>query len=1274
MKIEAKNKIKESIEYLKRYSAYDDNINKAIRCINEAIEIIKNEEPSSPSVPSIPDDIVYDNPTYGDKVITTNGEIYTISKLFDEGSPYYTDNQGKDEVYYNNEEQRWYLNKRIGITQTININYTSTNDKEFIKLYDANGTIMHKVVWGTTMNYDNFGVNVENEKVLTTARDIGDIPEGAIAIVAYNTTDKFLIRNPNGVSPEIVSELLSNQTIRYYLENEILDIPLLKKGETISVKSITLNKHSIGLDKNSTYKVKYNVYPTTATNKKVNLYSSDENIAIVDNTGNIQTLSDGEVTITAVTEDGNYKDKISIYVNNNTTEEQLFKGAYIQIYYYNWKPFSDEEIIIPYYIDDNNLSWYQEDNTNKTFTLIVNIDGKDTRYENIKAGDNEINLGILSEGEHYFSLQGIDNSNGAYGMRIFKEIWCVNRDTYPISESETYIMNNTDLSTYNINNTNAEDDNSCENTKLGLNQLMNNCKEQGFRKLVLLPGTYRVNCPSREDCIIIPTDFTLDLNGSTIKRKPDLSASATYGKTTIRMIDCHDSHVINGTIEDDSQERIDAGADGYSYSLPNGEGFNTLYSTGGRYWSYEDLIIKNAVGHSSLNLKSGNSSDFMSSKYSFDETKQSIINDEDKNIEKCYILNGVKYPSEKYVTSEMIDIKEKFNKCGYLMFGNNSGYAYIRGISQEVYYHFYNEDMEFVTSICTMQYRVCRIPYGCRYVRVTINSYEDHLGGGYIYYAETGSNIAYKNIAYENCRTTALAPTTSRGLLIEGCSYKDCGRKITPSSLDFEDGWQQSIDVYYRNNTLVSNNAGSSATVITVAGVNHVYENNINHTVTGDSTIGNGSIIFKHLVTGSVVRNNDDIAISGHRYYSQYSKFNRIYNNKALRGSIANWNNNLTDNDELHEAIAPSSVIKNCYLPSGASGDIDFRNFIFRKCNINGAINNCVAENCNISGGYYFSNNMIAKNCNFYNFDDINTQIELGFNSLNKHFEFTECAFKSPVSIRSHNSFNSGLWDNCTFEKEVTINTENATVSKYQIQFNNCIFKENIIINIGTNTYAQFNNCTFLRDKTFYKNAEERCEFNDSVPTNIGYIKLTPSLDYMNINNKYNLDVYTLPMNISDENLIYTFSENGVTFNKVKSEIISTTAKDITITCTDSISNATNSCLIHFVDVDYSIGYINNDGNISNTVGWFSDNRYIEISGAITVTSECSVGIKGIRITEYDSNKNIVENNTIATSTRSVTKSLNSNTRFIRIGFNTNAARETKLPELFSTYSVTNNL
>ena len=30
-----------------------------------------------------------------------------------------------------------------------------------------------------------------------------------------------------------------------------------------------------------------------------------------------------------------------------------------------------------------------------------------------------------------------------------------------------------------------------------------------------------------------------------------------------------------------------------------------------------------------------------------------------------------------------------------------------------------------------------------------------------------------------------------------------------------------------------------------------------------------------------------------------------------MRGGIGNWDNNLTDNDELHETIAPPSIIKN---------------------------------------------------------------------------------------------------------------------------------------------------------------------------------------------------------------------------------------------------------------------------------------------------------------------------------------------------------------------------
>ena len=975
-------------------------------------------------------------------------------------------------MYYKNEEQRWYLNKRVGITQTINIDYSSTNAREFIKLYDANGVITHKVVWGTTMNYDYFGVNVENEKVLTTARDIGEVPEGGIGIVAYNTIDRFLIRNPNGVPPEIVSELLSNQTIRYYLENEILGIPLLKQGETINVSSVSFKSHAIGISSNiNNKKLEYTVYPTTATNKAINFYSLNENIAKIDNYGNITPVSEGETDIIVETVDGNYSDKTKLFINQNINKEQFFTGAYIQIYYYDPKPFSDTEVIIPYFIDDYEQTGYQQNNTNKTFTLIVIVDGAETRYENIKAGDNEINLGILSEGEHWFSLQGIDNSNNSYGMRIYKEVWCVNRETYPIQESEIYYLNETDLTSYSINNSNAEDDVSCENTKLGLNKLMTNCKNEGFRKLVLLPGTYRVNCTSRDDCLIIPSNFTLDLNGSTIKRKPDI-VTVTTGKSTFLLDNCIDSHIINGYVEDDRQERIDAKMDWYSLSNPCGEGFNTFYIRGGRYWSLENLKVSQAVGHGTITTAGKIVGDVLQKKYEFDT---SIINDinEDSIIEKCYILNGIKYYDDNYVTNEMKDLKDW--KSQYINFGQTAGYSYFRGLSQTVYYHFYNEYKEFVTSIPSMQYRPIRIPEGCRYVRATILSKASDMEGGMFFIDEQGTNNAIRNNEYSNCRTTVIAPTRSRGLLIEGNSYNECGQKITPSALDFEDGWQQSIDVYYRKNNLISGSK-STATVITVAGVNHVYEGNINHN-------NNGRIILKALVTGCVVRNNNDnMSLINYQGLNNYSCFNRFYNNTNMAVKVETSTLNET-NITLGETL-PTTVIRDSKIIEGVNGNKNGKfettdRLVYYKCYIKGGANYVTCKECNIYPQPYIGDGTIKMyNCNFYNFDDIDTEIRVSFNGANAYRLFKECSFNSPTWLSAHNNFNSGIFEDCIFNKKTSINPNYSANNKGDLVFRNCHFKDELEIKIvRDDCYVVFENCSFDNGYIFKNYGETNSVF-----------------------------------------------------------------------------------------------------------------------------------------------------------------------------------------------------
>lgn len=76
------------------------------------------------------------------------------------------------------------------------------------------------------------------------------------------------------------------------------------------VKKITLNKSSITLNrgaKNITYQLKKSIKNKNATYKCVSWYSSNKNVATVDNNGKVTVLKKGTVTITAKAKDGSNK-------------------------------------------------------------------------------------------------------------------------------------------------------------------------------------------------------------------------------------------------------------------------------------------------------------------------------------------------------------------------------------------------------------------------------------------------------------------------------------------------------------------------------------------------------------------------------------------------------------------------------------------------------------------------------------------------------------------------------------------------------------------------------------------------------------------------------------------------------------------------------------------------------------------------------------------------------------------------------------------------------
>ena len=69
---------------------------------------------------------------------------------------------------------------------------------------------------------------------------------------------------------------------------------------------------------------------------------------------------------------------------------------YIAINYYSPKIEDTQEVIIPFYASDFYQKEYAKDDTSENLTLRYEIDDK-VGYKTIKAGDNEINFGVLKK-------------------------------------------------------------------------------------------------------------------------------------------------------------------------------------------------------------------------------------------------------------------------------------------------------------------------------------------------------------------------------------------------------------------------------------------------------------------------------------------------------------------------------------------------------------------------------------------------------------------------------------------------------------------------------------------------------------------------------------------------------------------------------------------------------------------------------------------------------------------------------------------------------------
>ena len=722
----------------------------------------------------------------------------------------------------------------------------------------------------------------------------------------------------------------------------------------------------------------------------------------------------------ATTEDNTENPSEPVTPETLTTTDMYEKVPYVSTYYFEPKPDCNEDVIIPIYITDYEQSEYLKNDDTKTIDLLYEVDGEEHYIRNMKLGDNEVNLGKLPEGEHYFALQAIDRTSGLRSHKLYNDLLAVDPEKEKITAAQTYTITDEDLAQYSINKESSTEERDMENTRNGLNQLFVDIQQKGYRKCILPKGTYRISSldPNRADHISIPSYLTVDMNGSTFKLDTVLE---DRGAILVTFDQAIDAHLVNGTVEGDRFERKELGLEqGYL-----GEGINTIGIGGGKYCSIDNLVVKNTTGHT------------------FGVTGVFEAGVWPSGFSHVKIVDGEEVEDESCSTCDMADITKIKEKSDYVMVGECFGYRGLKGESPIVYIHFYDEDEKFLETVTAYQYRKIRIPENAKYARATYLGDVQTSNTAMFFYKDYGSYHSITNIDFYDTRTTAIA-SAGNNILIENCTYTRCGNSITPSSVDFEDGYQECQDIYYRNN--IDKERPGTATVIDNTGYNHVYENLKGHSM--------------HLRTGNVgcvVRNVDDIEGTEIRWTTgniRTSKFCRNYNNKTRLNDMTNG---------ASEVPLSEHKVKNCVMAStGGTGSIN--SILYEDCifyNLWGR--NIVCRNCTIYETGYLYNNIYFYDCIFGK-EDSEEEIPIRINHVDGERIFENCRFKGKTVIGSNNS---AKFTKCVFDDVRLIANLYPEEQTSGVVYDDCTMfssAENFM-HIGVNAYSRdymdivFNNC-----------------------------------------------------------------------------------------------------------------------------------------------------------------------------------------------------------------------
>lgn len=675
-----------------------------------------------------------------------------------------------------------------------------------------------------------------------------------------------------------------------------------------------------------------------------------------------------------------------------------------EFYNHTFKP--NQRVEAGFYIDTDTMDFYEKDIVS-LFKIKAYVDHKLVSTKVFKSGSHIFDFGILAEGEHILALEGED----IYGRKSFRDYFEIR--VKDITVVNRYEITLDDLKNYGVKNDFSED--VCEPMTIMLEELSKN-----YNYLVLPQGTYKT---AIDKTIMIPTNTTLDLNGATIKMEEGKSGNKAM---QLRILQCEDSHVINGTIQGDYDTHD------FANSANNSEWVHGIDISGrSKYSSFENLEIKDITGYG---ITSGFAVDRDGSGYcwgvvSFKTTSNVSKNATTEHLDaSCY--------------TDFIDIsKFKVDGCNYFQFGKYLGYQGCPSSSWYYTLEMYDENKELVDTFNGYYYRRVYIPQNVKYIK--LKNYANSTLTLWI--ADQVSLFAFKapvNCEVKNCkidraRCVGFAPSAMESLRLLDTEFTRCGYSSAACAFDAEDGWDMMHDFYMARCNFHDN---PNNEWLTCAGHNFLIENN-----------ENGGIYVWTRAEGMVVRNNKIKYIKEGN--NKQSKHYKICNNEAIE-TITSTKCTVKN----CKALAINSNAKKCeiYGLSNSDGHKGVNNKYIFKDGWSGYITNVNIKDSEVS----------------YETREIGG---ISFNALNADILFDNVKFIGKYNFNNHNNFNSGLFKNCEIEHIYLDVRCQDKPNNSEILFENCKMTfSNLLMKGSPNAGSQgechfrFKNCEIIDDGEEY--------------------------------------------------------------------------------------------------------------------------------------------------------------------------------------------------------------